>query len=344
MDSLVPRDRVTIQRFGGGDRERYGRYVLMLGAFLGGKPVNTRRTYRCGILQFFELFDWICPEEVRVAHAVAFKKWLLEHKGVSESTTYYRLSAVSSFFDYLCQPDGTDGETLLRSNPFKHVPRHDIQPTPYARAEAMEWNVFRTIVDAIPSNARGLRDKAVLIFFAFTGRRRTEVAQLRVRDLNLRSRPRSYTVRTKGGTVRTFELPDICYDALRAYWIAADRLRDLHADAGVFTAICDCPFTRDLDPDRPLSDRSMNHILTGAALKAGVNMGGVRIHAIRHMAARDLDAAGVRLQDIQAFLGHASPTTTQIYLNRLSGPAPAHEDVLLRVRDAAAEMAQGLLD
>jgi integrase len=344
MSAIVPLDPVTIRNFGNGDRKRFERYVLMVTAFLEGKPPNTRRTYRCGIMQFFELFDWISPEKVRVAHAVAFKKWLLEHHGVSESTTYCRLSAVSSLFDFLCHPDGTDGDALISSNPFKFVPRSDIQPTPYARAVAMEWKVFREIVDNIPSDEAGMRDKAILIFFAFTGRRRAEVAQLRIRDLNLRSRPRSYTVRTKGGRIQSFELPEVCYDAVRAYWIAADRLHGLQPDAGVFTATRTCHLTKHLDPDRPLSNRMMNDILKRAALRANVDMEGVRIHAIRHMAARDLDAAGVRLQDIQAFLGHASPTTTQVYLDRLSGPAPAHEDVLMRVRDAAAEMARGLVD
>lgn len=344
MSSLVPVDRVTIDRFGGGDAKRFERYVLHITAFLEGKPENTRRTYRCGIRQFFQLFDWISPEDVRPAHAVAFKKWLLEHRGVSESTTYLRLSALTSLFDYLCMPDGTDGEPLLKSNPFKLVPRHDIQPTPYATATAMDWETFREIVDSIPSDEAGMRDKAILVFFAFTGRRRAEVAQLRIRNLNLRARPRSYTVRVKGGKVRSFELPDVCYDAIRAYWIAADRLRNLRPDAGVFTATRTCHLTKHLDPDRPLSNRMMNNILHRRARDAGVDMEGVRIHALRHMAARDLDAAGVRLQDIQAFLGHASPTTTQVYLDRLSGPAPAHEETLLRVRNAAAEMAQGLLD
>jgi integrase len=344
MSSIVPLDHHTIQRFGNGDRRRSERYMLMIAAFLNGFPKSTSRTYSCGIRQFFGLFDWISPEEVRPAHAVAFKKWLLEHREVSESTAYYRLSAVSSLFDFFCTPDGTDGEALLRSNPFKHVPRNDIQPTPYARAKAMDWETFKAIVDSIPSDEAGMRDKAILIFFAFTGRRRAEVAGLRVRDLDVRRRPRSYTVRVKGGRLKTFELPDICFDALRAYWIAADRLHDLQPSDGVFTATTSCNLTKHLDPNRPLSTRAMNKILKRSALSAGVDMDGVRIHAIRHMSARDLDAAGVPLQDIQAFLGHASPTTTQIYLDRLSGPASAHEDVLMRVRGQAREMAEGLLD
>jgi site-specific recombinase XerD len=65
---------------------------------------------------------------------------------------------------------------------------------------------------------------------------------------------------------------------------------------------------------------------------------------MRHMAARDLDRAGLPLQDIQAFLGHADPKTTQIYLDRLSQVAAAHTEQLLRVRKAAEAMALELVD
>lgn len=342
----VPLDAFTLKRFGKNDPAKLKAYLSMLAAFLGGKPENTRRTYVCGIKQFFGLFEWISPEDVTVAHAVAFKRYLLEKKAVSESTTYYRLSALASFFDFLCMPAGATEKPLITSNPFHLVARNDIKPSPYARATAMEWETFKAIVDAIPADEVGLRDKAVLLFFAFTGRRRAEVANLRIRDLHLSRRPRSYTVRVKNGHIKTFELPDIVFDAIRAYWVAADRLVDLDPDAGVFTATTDLP-PGVTDIDAPLSDRMMNVILDRAARRAGIKADGaegVRIHAIRHMAARDLDRAGLRLQDIQDFLGHASPNTTQLYLNRLSGPSKAHEEVLVKIRDATKELAQGVVD
>lgn len=342
---LAPQGAYAMRQFGDGDPKKLRSYLLMLASFLEGKSPHTKATYRCGIQQFFDLFDWVCPEKVTVAHAVAFKKWLLQTKGVSESTTYYRLCALSNFFDYLCMPPGSTEEPLLKSNPFRLVPRNDIQPTPYARTTAMDWVTFRAILDGLPVCENGLRDKAILIFFAFTGRRRSEVANLRIRDLNLTARPRTYTIRVKGGRVKQFELPDICYDAIKAYWICADRLADLHPDAGVFTpGTTSEQLNTHLDRDKPLSPRAMNDILRKAAVRAGVEMEGVRVHGIRHMAARDLDAAGLRLQDIQSFLGHASPTTTQVYLDRLSGPASAHTDILMRVREAASKAAQEAID
>jgi integrase len=338
--TFVPRDSRLLARFGRGDDRKLKSHLLMLAAFLQGKPENTKRAYRTAIRQFFALFDWICPEDVTVAHAVAFKKHLLEHVG--DATAYYRLSAMSSYFDFLRMPAGATSEPLLRNNPFDSVPRSDIKPTPYGRAVPMDWKTFKRILDALPTDPTGIRDRGILLFFAFTGRRRAEVASLRMKDLDLRSSPKTYRCRVKGGAVKHFELPTICYDALKAYWIASGRLTTLHPEAGVFTSMRDCALMADYDPDKPLSPRMMNKVLRRAAERADIDLSTVRLHGLRHMAAKDLDRAGARLQDIQEFLGHMTPNTTAVYLQKISGPAKAHEEMFMKVRDAAEEMARNL--
>lgn len=339
---LAPPRNHALERFGKGDTDKLRVYLHRIAAFLGGRPKNTQIAYRGALKQFFELFDWICPEDVTAAHAAAFKKWLVERRKLSDATAYQRMSALRSFFGFLCLPASANGEPLLRHNVFKQISCHDIQPTPYARSKVMDWPTFQQILDAIPADALGLRDKAILLFFAYTGRRRSEVARLLIKDLNLESAPRSYTVKVKGGTVQTFELPDVVFDAIDAYWLAADRLGQLEPEHGVFTALGTDVLTEHLPPGRPLANRTMNSILTRAIVRAGLDTRDERlcIHAIRHMAARDLDQGGARLQDIQRFLGHASAATTQIYLGELSGPRSAHTDILERVREEAMELAK----
>jgi integrase len=338
--TFVPRDSHLLAHFGKGDDRKLKSHLLMLAAFLEGKPENTKRAYRTAIKQFFTLFDWICPEDVTIAHAVAFKKHLMGRVG--DSTAYYRLSAMSSYFDFLRRPAGATDEPLIKNNPFNAVPRSDIKPTPYGHAIPMEWQTLKLIMDKLPTDPSGIRDRAILLCFAFTGRRRTEVSSLRLKDLDLKSTPKTYRCRVKGGKMKQFELPVIVYDALKAYWIASGRLASLHANAGVFTSMRDCPLTEQLDPDKPLSSRMMNTILTRAAKRAEVDLTTVRLHGLRHMAAKDLDKAGARLQDIQEFLGHANPNTTAIYLQKLGGPAKAYEGMFMKVREAAEEMARNL--
>jgi integrase len=328
---FVPNDKHHLLKFGDGDIGRAKKFLLSLATFLEGKPYHTKRTYRAGIQQFFDMFDWISPSQVTAAHGIAFKKRLLK-SGKSEATTYYRLCALTSFFDYLCLANDTSGESLLKSNPFRVVGRSDIKPTPYSKAEAVEWEKLKEIIDSLPTSPVGLRDKAILLTLAFTGRRRAEVAKLRVKDLRTKATPKTYTVKVKGGREMQFELPEIVWEAIKAYWIAADRMRTMTPESGVFTGT---PTPLHPTTEEPISDRTVNEVLLRAIRGAGIDKGNMRVHGIRHMVARDLDRGGVRLQDIQAFLGHVSPNTTQIYLGRISKVTSAHEDVLTKLRGVA---------
>lgn len=334
--SITVVDQRSIALFGKGDESKSRDYVLMTAAFLEGRNENTKSAYATAIKQFFELFRWISPEDVTIAHGAAFKKWLIERKGVSEATAYFRLSALRSYFDFLCLSPSANGEPLIRANPIRHVPRNDIKPTPYSNAKAMTWDKFVKMIDSIPPTPSGLRNKALLIFYAYTGRRRQEVVRLRIRDLDVKSRPRTYKARLKGGIVKTFELPDPVFDALQAYWMAADRLKDMNADSPVFACFS---VRQETSVERPLCLKRVNEILAATAKQAGVDLEGASVHSLRHMVARDLDRGGLPLQDIQEFLGHLSANTTQIYINRLGRVAPSHSDILDRVRAQAAQEA-----
>jgi len=338
----ITENRAALARFGKGDPEKLRQYLMMVAAFLEGQNKHTKRSYKTAISQFFELFQWISPEDVTVAHAAAFKKLLLE-RDLSDATVYQRLAALSSFFGFLClAPDGKSAP-LLNSNPFTKIPRKDIVPTPYARSTPMEWEDFERMLEALPSTPIGIRDRAVLIFLAFTARRRFEVAALRVRDLRISSKEKTYTVKTKGGMVRTFEMPDLCYDAIKAYWISSGRLSHLTPESGVFSQMPTLGngFSA---PDDPLSPSTISNIFHRSAALADIDTQamGLSVHSVRHMTARDLDEAGISLQDIQAILGHSSPLTTQIYLGRLTGTAIAHTDALIKVRAHARELAKSL--
>jgi site-specific recombinase XerD len=305
---------------------------LAIASFLAAQSPHTARTYATGIKAFFDQFDWLCPADVTITHAIAYKK-RLQGQGYGNATVQVRLSACVSLFDFFCVPNDTQGEPLCKSNPFRYVPRRDIQVTPYARAKAVPWETFLKIYQSLPQDVKGLRDRAILVFYAFTGRRRAEVAGLRVKDIDLTARPRRYTVKVKGGRIQHYELPNVVYQALRAYWIASGRIANLAAEDGVFT---DGPSTE------PLSEATVAGIFRSAAERAGVDWRAekIRLHGLRHMSARQLDKAGVTLREIQAFLGHLNPNTTAIYLDALSGTLPAHESTLSEIRKVADEFAE----
>ena len=71
-------------------------------------------------------------------------------------------------------------------------------------------------------------------------------------------------------------------------------------------------FTRHTDGG-PLSDRGLTWAVSEACRQAGVET--IRLYSMRRSAATNLLAAGMGVVHISRLLGHASITTTQIYLH-----------------------------
>jgi integrase len=58
------------------------------------------------------------------------------------------------------------------------------------------------------------------------------------------------------------------------------------------------------------------------------HLGTSKVHQLRHTFAREMEAAGAKVSDIQARLGHESLATTGRYLAALKSAENAHGDAL----------------
>jgi len=329
--SVAESDVVPI---GGDDPDRTRAIVAAMYAFLVNKPKNTRRTYRHGVRQFLDLVQWKDLCSVSAEDAEEYKRYLVNY-GYSKSTICTRLAAVDAFFTFLAHK-----KTISR-NPFDLLGRKDVLPDDETTtATGVEWADFQKMVDALPTDPIGMRDRAVLIFLAYTGRRRSEVADLRIRDLSLSTSPRTYRVTGKRGP-KNFKLPDEAYTAIQAHWLSAGRLKRLGPDSGVFGEAKACPIAPGLDPERPLHNDVIWTIVKRAAVRAGLDPAKVKVlRGLRRLADRDGDERDdVRLHDAQRLLDLAWPNATRLYLGQLRAPPPSLVNSLRRVREAAVTMA-----
>ncbi len=86
-------------------------------------------------------------------------------------------------------------------------------------------------------------------------------------------------------------------------------------------ALADLPKTRaprswlfpGRDPARPMTRQGLAKLLKEVALAAGIDPARLSPHVLRHSFATHLLAGGADLRAVQALLGHASITTTEIY-------------------------------
>ncbi|HPL70343.1 MAG TPA: tyrosine-type recombinase/integrase [Brevefilum sp.] len=290
--------------------------------WLSSKSGNTRRAYEMAWEQLLD-FTGKMPWEMGSADV---ETWVGElRKAYSESTVQQRLAAVSSFFSYarLQYMDIVDGVEvpLYRYNPAKAVNRPKVQP--YGKAHPLTIEDVRALLNAIPrTGPQGLRDYALILAFVLTGRRNSEIRNLRWGDLEQRDGRFWYTWQGKGCTSGRYELPAAVAQAMMDWLISADRMDEIQPDDYIFTPLCDhanrFPGV-DHDPGRPLSTRYIRDVVKKYARLAGLDADQVRVHDLRHTAAMLRAEAGDDVRSISAFLGHADLRTTSRYLFRVGG-------------------------
>jgi integrase/recombinase XerD len=154
-------------------------------------------------------------------------------------------------------------------------------------------------VDAIlaaPNRAtpRGLRDAAMIETMYATGLRVSELVKLRPEDLDLQAG--CLRVLGKGRKMRLVPLGD-----------AARELLEQHLAAGPRPTFV---FLSRLG--KPMSRQGFWKLLGAYARAAGIRAA-ISPHKLRHSFATHLLERGADLRAVQAMLGHADITTTQIY-------------------------------
>lgn len=147
------------------------------------------------------------------------------------------------------------------------------------------------------------RDRAILELFFSTGLRVSELANLKIDQVNLNRN--EFTVRGKGDKTRVVFLSNQAKHYLREYlkgrqddspflFVRHDRAKKADAETG------------------PITPRSIERLVQYYSAAAGIPKT-VTPHTLRHSFATDLLMNGADIRSVQAMLGHASITTTQIY-------------------------------
>lgn len=153
---------------------------------------------------------------------------------------------------------------------------------------------------------KALRDRAILELFFSTGLRVSELCAL-PRDIDLSSD--SLSVRGKGDKVRVVFISPEAKDAVKKY---LDKRGDI--DDSLFINLGKGIKNENSKgaTSRQLTSRSVERIVKHYAIKAGIARK-VTPHIIRHSFATDLLSNGADLRSVQALLGHANISTTQVY-------------------------------
>ena len=146
-----------------------------------------------------------------------------------------------------------------------------------------------------------LRNAAILEVFFSTGMRVSDLASLVREQVNIKRG--EFPVRGKGKKLRVVFSSNRSKGALKPFLDAGSATEPWvfirHDRAGAKT-------------EGPLTPRSIQRLVETSARAAGITKP-VHPHVLRHSFATDLLTNGADIRAVQALLGHASITTTQIY-------------------------------
>jgi integrase/recombinase XerD len=269
-----------------------------------GAAANTVAAYRRDIDDFRAFLN---PRRCRLASAEAddLRAYLgaLVRRGLSSPTAARRLSSLRQLFAFLLS-EGVRGEdpsatidAPIRGRPLPKLLSEDEVERLLAAAHARR-------------GPEGLRLEALVETLYATGLRVSELVGL---PLGALERERSVlVVRGKGGKERLVPLGEPAHLAVVAYLAVRPRFL---AGAGAEAS----PW---LFPSRSraghLTRRRFGQLLKALAAEAGIEPRRVSPHVLRHAFASHLLARGADLRSVQAMLGHADISTTQIYTHVLA--------------------------
>jgi integrase/recombinase XerC len=276
---------------------------------------HTLRNYESDLQQFVDYL--LPPEEKSAANGkqraaakpsepdinqidhITIREWLafLHSDRKKKSSIARKLAALRTFFQFLVR------EGMVESNPAKLVatPRKEKKLPVHLSVE----DAVRFIETPDAETDFGKRDRAILELLYATGVRVSELVQLDLRDIDFNNK--LLRVFGKRRKERIVPFGDPAAKALRNYLAVREKF------------LLNAPVTkRDAQPlilnyqGTRMTTRSVGRLVEKyIRLCAGIH--DISPHALRHSFATHLLDSGADLRDIQALLGHARLSTTQVY-------------------------------
>jgi integrase/recombinase XerC len=235
------------------------------------------------------------PEVLSWAHGVG-----LSGREPSSVTIGARTACLSSFYKFLIRMGLTVG------NPCDALERPKINPSPARGYTATD---VQKILAVIPDTVPGRRDRAIVLTLVLTGRRRSEVINLKATNITVEDEKTFYSYRGKGGKQGRRELPKPAFDALVV--TLGDARKSLGAMAPAES------LWQAGAGERGVTSATFYNRLRKYMVAAGLAPTGV--HILRHTAAKLRRDAGESIESVSAFLDHSSLAVTTVYLRRLEG-------------------------
>lgn len=265
---------------------------------------NTRQTYGRSVADFIAKMGLQTHEElysVTQAHIIAYRD-LLKASGMSNTSITNKLSALSSLYKHLAE------KQLCPNNPVSGVryPNKGSNGLGSGKTPTLTARQVRAHLDAPDtSTLQGLRDRALLHVFYYTGGRCSEPSALKVKDFRMDREYWVLEMTIKGEKTNTIAIHTECQIAIHRYLQEAG-----HGDAPYSPLFKAVKSGNNLG--QPLSRLQFYNLFKKYARLAELPSS-ITPHSARATFITEAFEAGIAGEDIQRTVGHSSITTTEGY-------------------------------
>ncbi len=218
----------------------------------------------------------------------------LNDNGFKSATVSRNIASLKAFFHYL------NNEGVLSNDPTKSLKSPKIEKKIPEILTTDE--VFALLEQPSGDSPKEIRDKAMLELLYATGIRVSELINLEVSDVNLKT---SSILCRDGSKSRTIPYGKKAKDALTRYLEGSREAIVDNKESTILFANCS---------GQKMSRQGFWKLIKHYAKKAGIESD-ITPHTLRHSFAAHLVENGADLRSVQEMLGHSDISTTQIYAN-----------------------------
>lgn len=257
-------------------------------AFLAAKRIDGCRPKTIkGYRERLKLFMTQCSklvQQITTDDLREYLAYLVDERHLMDNSVQAHINTLRSFFSWLVDEDN------IRKSPMRKIKSLKIDKLRSRHPLTAEQ------LELVRDGCRGYKEKALVEFLVSSGCRVSEVAGLRVDDIDWRDR--KCKVIGKGNKERTV------YFSVRAKLMLQLYIAERRGGEALFAS--------SRAPYEPLTDRGIEKMISKLGKRIGMERP-LYPHLMRHTFASHALNCGMELTIIQHLLGHSDPKTTLIY-------------------------------
>lgn len=255
--------------------------------FLLSYKGHTRKSYGIDLRQWFQFCGQyqVDPLQARRAHVDG---WVSSMETLKPATLARKVTVIRNFYLYAVEEDFMVKSPVPAKDRSLHLPRVSKKSTTWAP----DKDEARLLVAA--ASKRRLRDEVVVKILLHQGLRASELRKLDVKDMWEERGHHVWKLTRKGGKEETQAISPTVVEVIKRY-VGSRTTGPLVVN----------------DTGGRMTHRQVMWVVDCAVRAAGTRR--FTPHSMRHACATMLLDEGVSLRDVQVYLGHSDPKTTERY-------------------------------